>query len=80
VKKAKKKEKPKLSFEEDEEDVPSGSKRSRSPSTGTPPYIANTIQKLRFRIGTKETIHKKSKCGYFIPTRPRERRRRTYRT
>ena len=37
AKKAKKKEKPKLSFEDDEEDVPSGSKRSRSPSTGKLP-------------------------------------------
>lgn len=41
AKKAKKREKPKLSFEEDEEDVPSGSKRSRSPSTGRSFNIAS---------------------------------------
>ena len=79
MKKAKKKEKPKLSFEDDEEDVPSGSKRSRLPSTGTS-YRKQVDKKLISRIRTKETIHQKSKCRYFVLTRPRKRGRRTYRT
>jgi len=82
VKKAKKKEKPKLSFEEDEEDdAPIGSKRSRSPSTGMLPHTAaNTSEVLRSRIGTKEAIHEKPKCRYLVPSRQRAGRGRTYRT